>query len=240
MATWTKKSFYSLLICFFIIPASGYAQNIPGDSRYQIHTGILNYGYKESIYQQFTGDSVFSGSTSSTSLFENIAWQSISPIRPGGNKNNVLPAWSYGFELFRITETSQSALRDQTGTIVAPSVDMEVFFANFNLKGFLVNDPFEDTLHIFVGAGWGTFWGTFNSQTSDGNNHNTSFQGLFVYRTFGVQTDFGEDFGLLLEVRDVSTSEAKTSNDPFVQNTNSSNGLRFSGSMVNVTGYFRF
>ncbi|PCI24687.1 MAG: hypothetical protein COB67_11460 [SAR324 cluster bacterium] len=238
------KKICLILICYFgamSILFAQFAENrvarAGSASTMQMHSGLMNMGFSDSVFKQFTGDGDFSDAKSATSFFTNVAWQSLSPFRPGGKKVDLMSAYSYGFEFYRLSESTGTVLMDNT---TAPDVSLEVNYWSVNLRGYFFNDPFEDSVQPFFGGGWGFFDGSFSSTTSDGNSHNTSFRGLMAYRSFGVQIALGETSGLIMELREISTSKVIASNDPFNQAAGEDLELDFNGGMINITGFFRF
>lgn len=68
----------------------------------QLNTGLLNYGYKEAVYHQFSGEDIFEdGNPLDGSFFFNYTWTRIKPL-----DFKIPPAWGYGAELLYFSSTS--------------------------------------------------------------------------------------------------------------------------------------
>jgi len=199
----------------------------------QFSSGMINYGFTESLYYQFTGNSIFEDGTFPAALLTNVTWNHFVPL-----EYKYLPAYSYGAELQYFSATSNDVYTGDDEVVIGPSVNMNLFQASFFIKAYFM-DPLKEFLHPFFGFGWGLLSGNFDSTKVGGSQSTTTFIGPLSYRTFGTEVRLSERGGLMMELRTL-TASAVTSNDPFDQSDEDDVSLDFSGVQVALTGYFRF
>ncbi len=204
-----------------------------GNYKDQFNWGIVNYGFTENVYYQFSGNSIFSGGNSPSS-FLNMGWIKIVPM-----DFKYLPAIGYGGDFTFFSSTSEDVYSGDSDTVTGPEIDMTFYTTNFKLRLFFM-DPIEELLHPFFGLSWGLIFGDFKTTKVGGSKHNTSFLGMSISRNLGVQVKLGDRGGLVTEFRTVAASSVSTSGDPFDQGSDGSVDLDFSGITIALTGYYRF
>lgn len=217
----------------------------------QISFGIYNYGFLDSVYSQYTGDSVYDEGSLPTTFFTGaksdwkipftnsrvplpcIVWDHLEAIdydMPGG--------YSFGAEFLNFAATSEEYYTGEKD-VVAPEVEMKMYLWSITLKLFLFN-PFEKQILPYFGVAWGIINGRFKATDIEGKNKTTTrFFGPQNSRMIGVQLMMSRQWGGILELRS-TTAFAKAGNDPFDQSANGDLEIDFSGSMVSATGYYRF
>jgi len=198
----------------------------------QYNWGMINYGYKENIYYQFSGDAIFNGGNSPTGLL-NIGWTRIIPLN-----FQYLPGMAYGAEFMNFTSTSEDVYAGDAEVVTGPAINMNLNLTNFKLRLFFM-DPFTELLHPFFGISWGMIFGDFKTTTAI-QKFSTDFFGFLVSRNIGVQIKLGDRGGMVTEFRMVTANSVKTSNDPFNQGTDGSVNLDFGGIAIALSGYYRF
>lgn len=198
----------------------------------QFNSGLINYGFTDPIYLQFTGNSIFNESSFPDSFFTNVGWNHFVSL-----DFKYLPAYSFGAELQYYTATSENVYRGES-SVVGPSVNMNLFLLSGFVRAYFL-DPLREFLHPFFGFGWGVVSGNIDTTKVGGSKYSTAFFGLQSYRAFGMQVKLAERGGLMMELRTI-TARAATSNDPFDRSDGDSVDLNFSGVQVGLTGYFRF
>ncbi|MCP4298670.1 MAG: hypothetical protein GY786_24035 [Proteobacteria bacterium] len=216
---------------------TGPARVISYQPKNVLYSGLINQGYEDSVFEAFTGDSVFSKSKSATSFFVNLTWKKIQPLRIQEQKIKFAPAFSYGAEVVQFSENTESALSAKSGHVTAPSVSMEIYFWSASASLFFGTDPFTDQINPYFGAGWGIITGDISSRRY-GKSYNTTMQGLHTYNNVGVQININERIGIAIEFRQSNSNSVKTSNDPFGQGTDSASGLKFVSTAVNMLIYW--
>ena len=205
-----------------------------------IYSGFINMSLQEAVFKKFTGYKSFSSSNSFTSNFINLALKRTYPIRYQGKAIKYLPAYAYGAEFSRFSENTETALTAAEGIVVAPYIQMDVYFWSINTQLYIPNDPFIDQINPFLSAGWGGFFGEIESRRGR-KTYKTSFSGFQAYRSLGTQIDITESIGVAIEFRETTTTRARTSNDPFKQGTDETgSGLLFTNNAVNMTFYYVF
>ena len=211
------------------VPAGPPAENFKD----QINWGLINYGFTDNVYYQFSGDGIFTGGNSPSSAL-NIGYLNVVPL-----DLTYMPALGIGGEFMAFSSTSEEVYSGDSDSVTGPAIDMAFYVTNFKLRLFFM-DPFEDLIHPFFGVSWGVIFGDFKTTKVGGAKHNTSFFGLTISRNFGAQIKLGNRGGLITEFRTVSASHIATSNDPFDRGSDGSVDLDFSGITIALTGYYRF
>lgn len=204
------------------------------DQNDQINTGILNYGLSESIYYQFSGEEIFEdGNPLSGGLALNWNWTHLNQL-----DYKIPPAWSYGGEFLYFSSTSDSTYSGG-GSVSGSDINMNLYMLSMALKAFFM-DPVNEFLQPYWGAGWGIFWGDFDTtQNITGSKHETSFSGVLSYQVFGIQIMFLKRGGIMAEIKNMRAKGA-TSNDPFKQGNGGSVDLNLDGVIIGLTGFYRF
>ncbi|MBT4090503.1 MAG: hypothetical protein HOE30_18610, partial [Deltaproteobacteria bacterium] len=197
---------------------AGLAGNYPD----QFNWGLFNYGFTESIYYQFSGNSIFAGGNSPAGVL-NFGWIRIMPL-----DFQYMPGMAYGAEFINFSSTSEDVYAGDADVVTGPAINMDVYLTNFKIRLFFM-DPFEELLHPFFGISWGLILGDFKTTKVGGEKFTTNFVGFSVSRNVGVQVKLGERGGLVTEFRAVTANSVKTSNDPFDQDPGDSVNLDFSG-----------
>ncbi len=228
---------FILFVLFFVSFFSGatFAQE-GGDKKRQINSGIVNYGYIENVYAQFSGrDDLFENGQSPVSYFGNFSLQILEPLPdfeyPTG--------YSYGFELMQFSSDSASVY---TGgdDVVGPSINMNIQVWSFTLRAYF-SDFYSSTVQPFLGIGWGWLNGEFSSVDSTvGVSARTNLIGLMTYQTYGAIVNIQDNFGVTVELRNLRAESIQASNDPFGQSSDGNLLLNFSGTMLNFTAFYRF
>lgn len=215
-------------------PGAGQAVAGPPASNFseQYNWGLINYGFLDNVYYQYSGNRIFKGGNS-PSTFINIGYLNILPI-----DLKYMPGLAYGGEFQYHTATSEDVYAGDDDTI-GPSIDMSLYITNVRLRLFFM-DPFKEKLQPFFGLSWGILFGDFDTTKVGGDKYSTYFSGMTISRNFGVQIKIGNRGGLITEFRSVTANAVKTSNDPFDQGSGDSMTLDFSGNTVALTGYYRF
>jgi len=199
----------------------------------QYNWGLINYGFLNTVYHQYSGDPIFSGGNS-PSTFLNIGYLNIIPL-----DYTYLPGLGIGGDFMAFSSTSEDVYAGDAKTVTGPAIDMTFYTANLNLRLFFM-DPFKDLLHPFFGASWGLIFGDFNTTKVGGDKFTTYFTGMAVSRSIGAQIKLGPRGGLITEFRTVTANNVKTNNDPFNQGSDDSVNLDFSGIIIALSGYYRF
>lgn len=199
----------------------------------QFNWGLINYGFSENVYYQYTGNSLFSGGKSPSS-FLNIGYMNIIPL-----DFKYLPGLGIGGDFMTFSLTSEQVYSGDQKTVTGPSIDMSLYNTNFRLRLYFM-DPFEELLHPFFGISWGLIFGDFKTTKVGGDKYTTYYTGITVSRNIGVEIRLGRRAGLVTEFRTVTANSVSTNNDPFNQGSDGSVNLDFSGFTVALTGYYRF
>ncbi len=199
----------------------------------QFNWGLINYGFTENLYYQFSGNNLFEGGNSPSS-FINLGWTRIIPL-----DFQYVPGMAYGAEFLTFSTTSEDVYSGDADVVTGPSINMDFYMTNFKIRLFFM-DPFAELLHPFFGISWGAIFGDIKTTKVGGDKFSTNFFGLSISRNIGVQIKLGDRGGLVTEFRAVSGRSVDTSNDPFNQGSGSSVGLDFSGIIIALTGYYRF
>ncbi|MBU2514774.1 hypothetical protein KJ966_25910 [bacterium] len=199
----------------------------------QFSTGLLNYGFTESVYYQFSGESIFEdGNPLSGAPFLNYAWTNLNPL-----DFKIPPAWSYGAEFQYYSSDSESVYSGEND-VAGSAINMSLYMFNFNVKAFAL-DPIKEFLHPYFGVGWGVLTGYFaTKQTETGKAYETTFFGPFNYQMIGVQIMLGNKWGIIAEFKNLRGTAA-TSNDPFDQGEGNSVSLAFDGVIIGLSAYYR-
>ncbi len=202
--------------------------------RDQFSTGILNYGYLESLYYQFSGDTEpFKDGNPLDNYFTNIAWIKIMPM-----DFRIPPSWAFGVEFLYFTSTSDSVYSGESDT-TGSAINMQMYMLSISVRVFFM-DTFKEVLHPYVGLGWGVAFGDFNTtKQGTGEKYYTFFSGPQSYQIIGIQVKLGERYGINGEFKNLR-SFATTSDDPFDQGDNNSVNLTLDGVIIGLTGYYRF
>lgn len=199
----------------------------------QLNTGLLNYGYKESVYYQFSGEGIYKdGNPLSGSFFFNYTWNHIKPLN-----FKIPPAWAYGAEFLYFSSDSQgvySGDSDATGSLI----NMNLYMLSASARLYFLN-PKRDFLHPYYGVGWGLFFGDFDTQKITGGTYYTTFTGILAYQIMGISIEILEQAGIMAELKNMRAT-ASTSNDPFNQGNGDSVELMFDGVIIGFTLYYRF
>jgi hypothetical protein len=200
----------------------------------QFSTGILNYGLSESVYYQFSGESIFKdGKPFSGDLLFNWNWTHFKQL-----DSSIPAAWSYGGEFLYFNATSKSVYSGED-TVSGSSIDMNLYMFSAAIKIFFL-DPVKEFLHPYWGVGWGILLGDFTTKKNlTGSNHYTPFNGVLSYQVLGVQIMFMERAGIMAEIKNMRAN-ASTSNDPFDRGNGDSVDLIFDGVIIGLTGFYRF
>lgn len=204
-----------------------------GNFKNQFSWGLINYGFAENVHYQYSGDSIFDGGNSPSSLL-NIGWMRIVPL-----DYKYLPGISYGSDFTAYSMTSEEAYAGDEESVTGPSIDMAFYLLNLNLRLYFM-DPVVELLHPFFGVSWGIIFGDFNTTKVGGSKHTTNLLGMAVTRNVGVEVKIGDRGGLVFEFRTVTANSVATSNDPFNRSSGDSMDLDFSGITIALTGYYRF
>lgn len=200
----------------------------------QLSTGLFNYGYVDSIYYQFSGNSIFEGGNSPTAMFSSITWTHIIPL-----EYEHVPGIALSADFINFSSDSDSVYGgDEGDTVDGPSIDMLLFMSSFMVKVFFM-DPIEEFLQPYFAVGWGVIFGSFESTKVNGDKSSTSFTGRTSHRNLGAHIKLSDRAGMIMEFR-IQTARATTSNDPFNQSSGSSVDLIFDGIMIGLSGYYRF
>jgi len=199
----------------------------------QFNWGLINYGFTNNVYYQYSGNTIFSGGNSPDS-FLNIGWIRLIPL-----DFKYLPGMAYGADFMVLNSTSEEVYSGDKDTVVGPSIDMAAYLTNFKVRLFFM-DPVNELLHPFFGISWGLIFGDFNATEVGGDKHSTNFSGVSISRNVGVQVKLGDRGGLVTEFRAVSAGNISTSNDPFNRGDGESVDLDFSGVTIALSGYYRF
>lgn len=198
----------------------------------QFNTGVLNYGYQESAYYQYTGEGIFqNGNPLGGEILQNILWTRLKPM-----DSKIPAAWGYGAEFLYFSSTSESVYGgndDVTGSLI----DMNLFMTSMNVKLYFM-DPVKEFLHPYWGVGWGVLFGDFSGKNISGGAVHTPFNGMYTYQVMGVQIKLFDRGGLMAEIKNMRAS-ATTSNDPYHQGDGSSLGLTLDGVIIGFTGFYR-
>jgi len=204
------------------------------DRYHQINSGMVNYGFSNHPYKQYTGYDGFSQGAGPQGLFTNIGYLSVRPMDFLG----YLKGWAWGLEVLNFSSSTESVTASyDAGTV--PSVDMTANLVSVNGRLYFA-DVSTSTLQPFIGLGWGVIQGEFAAITLYGARTRTTFIGPTTFQTFGSNVIIGPQLGMLLELRNATSNQVKTSNDPFNQNGGAAQVLDFTGTMLNMTGYYRF
>ncbi|MBU2647061.1 hypothetical protein KKI24_20295 [bacterium] len=204
-----------------------------GTYRDQFNWGLINYGFTEHVYYQFSGDGIFSGGNSPSS-FLNIGWIRIIPL-----DFKYLPGMAFGADFMNLSQTSEDVYSGDSDVVTGPAIDMSLYVTDVKIRLFFM-DPIAETLHPFFGISWGLVFGDFKTTKVGGQKYSTDFFGFLVSRNIGVQIKIGERGGLVTEFRTVTANSVRTSNDPFGRGSDGSVNLDFSGITIALTGYYRF
>ncbi|MBU3914520.1 hypothetical protein KKA14_03215 [bacterium] len=215
-------------------PAGSQVNSANANYRDQFSMGLLNYGYVESLYYQFSGEEeAFKNGNSLQNNFSNITWIYIKPL-----DYKIPPAWAFGLDFLYFTSTSESVYSGESD-IIASSIDMQMFMLSISVRVFFM-DPYEKLLHPYVGLGWGMLTGEFKTTKKDiGSKHQTSFTGPLSYQIIGIQVKMGDRYGINGEFK-ILRAYATTSNDPFSQGNSNTLDLSLDGVIIGLTGYYRF
>ncbi len=199
----------------------------------QFHTGLLNYGFTESPYYQFSGEAIFDDGNPLTGIpLLNYTWTNFNKL-----DFKVPPAWSYGAEFQYYSSTSESVYSGEDN-VEGSDITMGLYMINFNAKVFFL-DPVNEFLYPYFGVGWGFLTGSFDTkQTETGKTYGTSFFGLYSYQMIGVQVMLGNKWGLVAEFKNMRGTAA-TSNDPFDQGDGNSVNLAFDGVIIGLSVFYR-
>ena len=199
----------------------------------QFSSGMLNYGYRESLYYQFSGEGIFKDGDSLGATFTNLTWVLIKPL-----DYKIPPAWGYGMDFLYFSSTSESVYQGE-GDAVGSSINMEMILMSFGVKVYFM-DPVNQFLHPYFGAGWGVIYGHFDSkQVYTGYYHRTKFNGYLSYQNMGLQIKLGSRYGMIAELKNMRAT-AETSGDPFDQASGGRMTLVLDGAILGLSGYFRF
>jgi len=199
----------------------------------QLSMGQFNYGYIESVYSQFSGNSIFEGGNSPTALFTNITWNHIIPL-----EFKYIPGISVGGDFLHFNSNSESVYNGSDDVVTGPSIDMLLYMSSFMVKAFFM-DPFDEFLQPYFSVGWGIIFGEFDSTKVGGDKSSSSFTGGITHRSIGIQIKLSDQAGMIMETR-TQTARARTSNDPFNQSSGSTVDLVFDGIMIGLSGFYRF
>ena len=199
----------------------------------QFSWGMVNYGFTENIYYQFSGNGIFAKGNSPSS-FVNLGWTRIIPL-----DFEYMPGMAYGAEFMNFSTTSEDVYAGNADVVTGPSINMNFYMTNFNVRVFFI-DPFKELLHPFFGISWGAIFGDLKTTKVGGEKSTTNFFGLSISRNVGVQIKLGDRGGLVTQFRTISGRSIKTSNDPFNQGSDGSTNLDFSGIIIALSGYYRF
>lgn len=204
------------------------------DAYHQVSSGMVNYGYADHPYYQFTGDDDFAGGQSPTSFISNVTYLRLHPV----GLMNYTGGWAWGLEWLGFQSSSEDVLAG-AGEVTAPSVKMTLSIITVNGRVYF-RDLASDRVQPFVGMGIGAANGEFSSTSTSGSKSRSTFLGLAHFRTFGTNVLIGPRAGLIVQMRQATIPDVETSNDPFGQGNGSSTSLDFSGTMLNFTGFYRF
>lgn len=199
----------------------------------QFNWGLVNYGFTNNVYYQFSGNTIFSGGDSPSS-FINAGWMRLVPL-----DYKYLPGIAYGGDFAAFSLTSEDVYSGGSKTVTGPAIDMAFYLTNFRFRMYFM-DPFDELLHPFFGLSWGIIFGDFKTTKVGGSKHTTNYFGMAVTRNVGVEIKLGNRGGLVTEFRTVSANSVSTSNDPFDRGSDDSVDLDFSGITIALTGYYRF
>ena len=205
------------------------------DGYNQLSTGMINYGYADHVYAQYTGDSDYAGGNAPTSLFTNINYLKVHRLDLPYPFLEFARGWAWGLEFINFTSTPETVLLKPAAV---PTVEMTANVMTANGRLYF-RDLHTDNLQPFVGMGLGVISGEFAGSTQNGDATRSTFSGLVHFRTFGANLVLAPQWGLILEMRSVTSPSVKVSNDPY-QQSNGSLYLNFSGTMLNMVGYYRF
>ncbi|MDX2470546.1 MAG: hypothetical protein QNL04_08215 [SAR324 cluster bacterium] len=234
-----RRSDFFLILFFLVLVSSfsgaTFAQDAGGKKR-QINNGIVNYGYVENVYAQFSGrDDLFADGNSPVGYFSNFSLQILEQLPdfeyPTG--------YSYGFEFMQFSSDS-SSVYSGGDSVDGPAINMSLQVWSFTLRSYFA-DFYSSTVQPFFGIGWGWINGEFSSvDGTNGISARTNLIGLMTYQTYGAIINIQENFGVTVELRNLRAESIAASNDPFSQSANGNLLLNFSGTMLNFTMLYRF
>jgi len=205
------------------------------DGYNQISAGMINYGYSDHVYDQYTGDTDYANGSAPTSLFTNLNYLKVHRMELPYPLLEYAKGWAWGFEFVNFTSTPESVLLEPAAV---PLVDMTANVMTANGRLYF-RDLYTDNVQPFLGMGLGVISGEFSGSTQNGDVTRSTFSGLVHFRTFGANLMLSPQWGMILEMRSVTSPTVKVSNDPYSQSSGTLY-LNFGGTMLNMVGYYRF
>jgi len=213
--------------------AVGGAESFGGGHFSQFGSGMVNYGYSNHVLAQYTGDLDYTKGASPISLFGNISYLDVTELE----FYDLVHGWAWGLEWLYFSATP-SSVASSVGVIEAPPVTMGMNVISTNGRFYFQNLN-TSAFQPYIGVGLGVINGEMDASLDNGDQTRSTYAGLVHYSTVGANVKLGLRSGVVVEMRRVTAPSIRFSNDPYDQSEGTLI-LDFGGSMINLTGFYRF
>ena len=211
-------------------------------SRYshQFSVGKKNYGYNESLYYQYSGESIYKNGNPPNGEFTGVTWSKLVSL-----DFDIPAGWAYSGELLYFSSTSSSVYSGKE-SVVGSDIDMDLWMLSFDIRAYFL-DPFKDFLQPYFGVGWGGIFclggfmcSQFKTVMKDSAKRvTTRIAGVLNYQLIGIQMKLNDRAGIQAEFK-ILRALATTSNDPYHRASGKRLRLNLGGMIIGLSLYYRF